>query len=155
MSRAALPAPRRQRGISLIEVLVSVLVLGIGLLGIAAMQSFALRGGQSSLESSQTVMLTNQIIEAMRLNRANAADYNGTWATPPAGGTLAQHDLNEWVAAMRGVANWQGYTPPQPALEANARGIIAGCPNACTVTIEWDDQRAGGGSRQLLTEAQL
>lgn len=155
MSRAVFPAPRRQRGLSLIEVLVSVLVLAIGLLGIGAMQAYALRGGQSSLESSQAVMATNQIIEAMRLNRANAAAYNGTWAAPPAGGTLAQHDLNEWVAAMRGVANWQGYTPPQPALEANARGIIAGCPDACTVTIEWDDQRAGGGTRQLLTEAQL
>ena len=51
--------PRGVRGIGLIEVMVSVLVLAVGLLGIAAMQSLALRGGQGSLESSQAVMQTN------------------------------------------------------------------------------------------------
>ena len=47
---------RRMHGLSLIEILVSVVILGIGLLGVAAMQSLALRGGQSSLEASQAVM---------------------------------------------------------------------------------------------------
>src|SRR5690606_34431053 len=70
-------SPRsRMRGISLIEVMVSVLVLGVGLLGIAAMQSVALRGGQSSLESTQAVMQTTAIIEAMRANWRSASDYN-------------------------------------------------------------------------------
>jgi len=41
---------RGAQGMSMIEVLVSVMVLGVGLLGIAAMQSIALRGGQGSLE---------------------------------------------------------------------------------------------------------
>ena len=78
MPSRRLPSASRSRvsGLSLIEVLVSVLILGIGLLGIAAMQSMALRGGQSSLESSQVVISTNSIIEAMRANRANAANYN-------------------------------------------------------------------------------
>ena len=63
------------QGMSMIEVLVSVMVLGVGLLGIAAMQSIALRGGQGSLESSQAVMASNSTIEAMRANRANASAY--------------------------------------------------------------------------------
>ena len=96
---------RAVTGMSLIEVMVSVLVLGIGLLGIAAMQSMALRGGQSSLESSQAVMATNAIIEAMRANRANAASYNGTYTAPPSGTTLAMRDLEEWMAALQGVAD--------------------------------------------------
>ena len=41
---------------SLIEVLVAVLIMGIGLLGIAAMQTVALRNGQSSLERTQAVI---------------------------------------------------------------------------------------------------
>lgn len=159
MMRALQPGfPRPARGLSLIEVMVSVLVLGIGLLGIAAMQSTALRGGQSSLESSQAVMATNGIIEAMRANRANAASYNGTWSTPPTGTTQATHDLNEWLAAMRGVADWNPDTPTpaQPTLGATAQATIAGCPDACVITVRWDDSRAGGGSaRTMVTEARI
>src|SRR5690606_10519903 len=74
--RGCMTSRSRMRGISLIEVMVSVLVLGVGLLGIAAMQSVALRGGQSSLESTQAVMQTTAIIEAIRANWRNASDYN-------------------------------------------------------------------------------
>jgi type IV pilus assembly protein PilV len=146
---------------SLIEVMVSVLVLGIGLLGIAAMQSLALRGGQSSLESSQAVMATNAIIEAMRANRANAAAYNGTYSAPPSGTTQATHDLNEWMAAMRGVADWNGDTPTpaQPTLGAATTATIAGCPAACVISLVWDDSRAGtdqgGTARTMVMEAQI
>ena len=152
---------RAVTGMSLIEVMVSVLVLGIGLLGIAAMQSMALRGGQSSLESSQAVMATNAIIEAMRANRANAASYNGTYTAPPSGTTLAMRDLEEWMAALQGVAdtNPATPTPAQPVLGATARATIAGCPNACVITLQWDDSRAGadqgGAARTIVTEARI
>ena len=153
--------PRKVRGMSLIEVMVSVLVLGIGLLGIAAMQSMALRGGQSSHESIQVVMATNAIIEAMRANRANAASYNGTYTAPPSGTTLAMRDLEEWMAALQGVAdtNPATPTPAQPVLGATARATIAGCPNACVITLQWDDSRAGadqgGAARTIVTEARI
>ena len=56
MSRSSHPlsSPRLTRGMSLIEVMVALLILAVGLLGIAAMQSLALRGGQSSLETTRT-----------------------------------------------------------------------------------------------------
>lgn len=148
------PSPRRMarrrplaamRGVSLIEVLVSVVIIGIGLLGIAAMQSVALRGGQSSLESSMAVMQTNAILEAMRANRANAAQYNGTWSAPPSGTTAARRDLNEWIAGMQGgVANWRNEQTNPGILGTGARATIAGCPDACVITLFWDDSRAGG-----------
>ena len=162
MPRSFRPSPRRaQRGVGMIEVLVAVLVLAIGLLGIAAMQSLALRGGQSSLESSQAVMATNAIIEAMRANRANAAAYNGTYSAPPTGTSQASHDLNEWMAAMRGVADWNADTPTpaQPTLGAATTATIAGCPDACVISLSWDDSRAGtdrgGAARTMVTEARI
>jgi type IV pilus assembly protein PilV len=93
----------RMRGISLVEVLVSVLVLGVGLLGIAAMQSVALRGGQSSLESTQAVMQTTAIIEAMRANRLNLAGYNtnGMRCAVTGGTGLAGNDLDAWVTSLQ------------------------------------------------------
>lgn len=137
------------RGIGLIEVLVSVLVLGVGLLGVAALQSFALRGGQSSLESSQGVMQATSIIEAMRANRANAASYNmAMTCAVPTGGTLAQNDLRDWIAGLKGTMG--------TAADTTTCGQIAGCPAACVVTVRWDDGRAGGGAtRSVATRTSI
>lgn len=148
-------APRSSRGVSLIEVMVSVLVLGVGMLGIAAMQSMALRGGQGSLESTQAVMATNSILESIRANRAQANSYNmaKTCATPAAGSTLAGNDKNAWVAALKS-------TVGSGTSDTTTCGQIANCDPAnatnCTVTVFWDDSRAGGGSsRSLSVEAQI
>ncbi len=147
-SRLGSAHARKMRGISLVEVLVSVVVIAIGLLGIAAMQSVALRGSQSSLESSQAVMQTNAIVEAMRANRINAAAYNGNWTTPPTATNLATRDLNEWIAGMQGSAAWQTVAAPNlpPVLGPTAQATIAGCPDDCVITINWDDTRAGGNA---------
>lgn len=132
------------RGIGLIEVLVSVLILGVGLLGVAALQSFALRGGQSSLESSQGVMQATSIIEAMRANSANAASYNmAMTCAVPAGGSLAQNDLRDWITGLKGTMG--------TAADTTTCGQIAGCPGACVVTVRWDDARAGGGATRSVT----
>ena len=134
-SSVGMMGSRRQRGIGLIEVMVAVLVLAVGLLGVAAMQSVALRGGQSSLESSQAVMQSNAIIEAMRVNGgltvprtcAAGAGIAGTWIS----------DLHKTVGA-------------------GTCGTIAGCPNDCVVTVEWNDSRGGGGTaRTIVTRARL
>ena len=143
--------PRHMRGVSLIEVLVSVVIIAIGLLGIAAMQSMALRGSQSSLESSQAVMQTNSIMEAMRANRFNAAQYNtaGMECDVPAGGTLAQNDQRDWIVALKDSIG-------QGAADTTTCGQIADCPDACVVTVQWDDARAGGGeTRRVVTETRI
>lgn len=138
------------RGISLIEVMVSVLVLGVGLLGIAAMQSVALRGGQSSLESTQAVMQTTAIIEAMRANWRNAGSYNTAKmcaATGAAG--LAANDLDNWVNSLQASIGGGGSTC----------GEISGCPGACVITVHWNDSRGGsvggGANRTLVTRASI
>lgn len=141
---------RGMRGVSLIEVLVSVVIIAIGLLGIAAMESLALRGSQGSLESSQAVMQTNAILEAMRANRPNAAAYNMgmTCAVPGGVGTLAASDQRAWITALKASIGTPG--------DATTCGQIQGCPGACVVTVRWDDQRAGGGSaRTVVTEARI
>ena len=57
----------------MIEVLVAVLVMGIGLLGVAAMQATALRNNQSALERTQATIQTYSILDAMRANRQRAS----------------------------------------------------------------------------------
>lgn len=134
----------RQQGISLIEVLVSVVVLGIGLLGVAAMQSIALRGGQSSLESSQAVIQTTSILESMRANAANAANYNNAaWVcTAGGGGTLAQNDLRDWIGSLKATMGTPG--------DSTTCGQITGCPGACVISVRWNDERAGGATQRTV-----
>lgn len=125
------------RGVGLIEVLVAVLVLAIGLLGVAAMQATALRNSQSSLERSQGVMHVYTILDAMRANpqAARAGGYNmGMTCTPPAAGNLIASDQNVWITTL------------QQNLGPTACGQVACAGAVCTISVRWDDSRGTAGA---------
>ena len=133
------PRPRRrQRGVSLIEVLVSVLVVTTGLLGAAALQATALRNNQGSYERTQTSILTQGMFDAMRANLAgvNANSYNtGGWVcTAPDPASLANSDIARWVNSLK------------TQIHSGACGSISCTAGACTVGVRWDDSRATGGA---------
>jgi type IV pilus assembly protein PilV len=65
-------APRGQRGVGLIEVLIAVLVLSIGLLGIALMQVRSLSGNNSSMARSAAVVASYSVLEILRTKRTDA-----------------------------------------------------------------------------------
>lgn len=145
--------PRYVRGMSLVEVMVSVLVLAVGLLGVAAMQSVALRGGQSSLEGSQAVMQTGSILEAMRANRGVDYTMAKQCGLPAAGASLVANDRREWVRALK---NTVGTGELQDTITC---GQIACASGVCTITVFWNDVRAGtdqgGANRNLQTSARI
>ena len=91
-----------QRGATLVEVLVALLVLSIGLLGVAALQVNALQTNQGAHVRSQASVLAYDIADRMRANRAVAlaGGYNVLYADTPAGGALNQLDLQNWKAAL-------------------------------------------------------
>lgn len=149
MTRSLRRSPRRaQRGVGMIEVLIAVLVLAIGLLGIAAMQAAALRNSQSSLERSTATVLAYSMFDAMRAN-ANVARLNGynmgLTCAVPAGGDLAANDRSVWLTRV------------QQALGNTACGQIQCAADQCTVTIQWDDSRGTGGgtTQQFITTARI
>lgn len=143
-----------QLGVGLIEVLIAVLVLSIGILGLAALQTRALSDNGGSLNRSAAIAATYSIIEGMRLDRANAitAKYNTTVTTnacPAAGTTLANYLLNNWCVNQLG-----GFL----GKVSSAKGIIYCDPaGACKVTIQIDDTKTTGGSSafQLVTKATI
>ena len=142
-----LSSPANIRGISLIEVMVSVLVLAVGLLGIAAMQSFALRGGQGSLESSQAVMQTGSIFEMMRANNSVNYTMGKQCTTTIAGSSLVANDQRAWMQALKSTIGDN----------VGTCGQIACASGTCVVTVFWDDSRAGsdqgGTGRSMITSA--
>lgn len=150
LRRSTLRPPRLQRGVGLVEVLVAVVVLAFGLLGIAAMQLTSLRNSQSALERSQAVAQSYAILDAMRANRQVALiggyDIPETCVAPDAGNLVA-NDLRHWIQSMQ-----------QPeVLGATACGAIACGSAQCTITVQWNDARARGGSerQQVITRTLL
>lgn len=73
--RTSLACARRQQGMSIIEVMVGLFVLGIGLLGMASLQNNAVRMNNTSYLYSQATLLASDITERMRANRYALASY--------------------------------------------------------------------------------
>ena len=63
---------RAQRGLTLIEILVTLLVLAIGLLGLAALQGFSLQSGQASYFRTQATNMAYEVADFTRANRSIA-----------------------------------------------------------------------------------
>jgi type IV pilus assembly protein PilV len=137
-------SPRAQRGVGLIEVLVAVLLLSIAFLGIAALQATSLSTNNSAMARSMATMASYSILDAMRADRTEAmkGTYNTSSAIkasacPAAGNTLASVQLNDWCTQLGEVLGKSETTT----------GTIscAGAQGDCTVTIQFDDSRAGKG----------
>jgi type IV pilus assembly protein PilV len=89
-----------QRGVTLIEVLVAVLVTATGVLGAAAMQLNAVKFNQISTTRSTAVFLANDISDRMRANRAYAlaGRYDLAMSNDaPIGTAIYQIDVQDWL----------------------------------------------------------
>jgi type IV pilus assembly protein PilV len=142
--------PRHQAGATLIEVLVAVLILSIGLLGIAGLQARALQNNQSAFERSQAVMLSYFMLDAMRANvdAARAGDYNmAKTCEAVGGGTLIANDQQAWIAALKQNMGDRDTTC----------GEIVCDEDACAVSVYWDDTRAISGNEEqvIVTTSRL
>lgn len=65
--------PSRQRGVTLIEILITLLVLAVGLLGLAALQGISLQSGQVAYHGTQATNVAYEIADFARTNRSIAS----------------------------------------------------------------------------------
>lgn len=106
----------RQRGISMIEVLVTIVIIAFGLLGIAGMQVRLQSSEMESYQRTQALILLDDMVNRMGANRLTAAKYPeaaplvspvGTGMTCPATdatSTRVDVDVKEWCSALQGAA---------------------------------------------------
>ena len=97
----------RNRGLTLIEVLVALVVLTFGVLGVAGLQMHGLRNVKVSGDVQAATLHVHELAEMMRINRENLSDYNNlTYSScvSPATNQLALNDfcgvLDRMQAAM-------------------------------------------------------
>jgi type IV pilus assembly protein PilV len=126
----------RQKGFTLLEVLVAMLVLSIGLLGLAGLMASSLRNNHSAYYRSQATWLAYDVIDRMRTNRPNAADYIVGIGGASAAGGLAGADVTDWKAM---VAN------SLPEGDGSVAVVAAGEARTVTVVIQWNDARGTAG----------
>lgn len=117
---------KKQQGVSLLEVLVSVLVLGIGLLGVAALQTSSMRNTNSSLERTMAVILTDTLAELLRAN--------------PEAARLGNYAFSDCVGSTElGTAGW--VTDVKEATRQDTCPVVSWNEDRYTVTISWGDER--------------
>lgn len=148
---------KAQQGASLIEVLVSMTILAVGILGIGAMQTSTLKSNQNSYMRTQAVFHANDIVERMRSNvqGVEAGAYNDPTpvvtancqtATGCTAAQMAANDVAQWETSIAaalpsgaGVVCLDGTpddgTPAAPACDDS--GLLY------AVKIWWDDDRDG------------
>lgn len=132
--------PRAARGFSLIEVMISVLVLSVGLLGLAGLQVVSLKQNHNAYLRTQASHLAYDILERMRANRtaALAGNYDIDFEQAASGTGLVDVDLAQWktrVAAL--LPDGDG---------AVSVGVGDG---VAVVTVRWDDARGSGGAENV------
>lgn len=136
----------RCRGMTLVEVLVAVVVISVGLLGVAALQTVSLRNSQGSYLRTQATALADDIIDRMRANRTAAlgSAYNiayGQTVTKTSTSTRAQIDLADWKTALA------TELPKTPA-GGNADGRITLAGGVVTISIRWGERGRAGGDEE-------
>ncbi len=153
---------RRQRGVTLIEVLIAIVIMAIGLIGIAAMQAAALGNNQLSFEYTQVVTAGQNLAERMRANRDGVSNnfYLFAAGTPGNPGVncatasctsqqQANWDLAAWYASLAPSVSFANVPATASANLPGVQVAVACETVTCvpddvrTITIFWDSRRNG------------
>lgn len=122
------PFPSIQRGFTLIEVMVSILIFSIGVIALVGMQSLMISNSIDAENRIQAGYYANSLIGQMWVDRG-ASDTNlNSYDTEDSGGRPAGHYLDAWIANVQ--ANLPGSTG------ANAP-IVRVTGNRVDITIRW------------------
>lgn len=137
----------RQRGASLIEVLVTLVIVAFGLLGIVGMQARLQVSEMEAYQRSQALLLLNDMANRIAINRQLAVSYITSSTSPLGAGmtcptantTAVQRDLQEWCNALQGAAETMGTGASAAKVGAmvGGRGCVETSGSDYLVTVAW------------------
>jgi type IV pilus assembly protein PilV len=153
-----------QKGFSLVEAMVALVVLSIGMLGIAALYVESLRSGTSALLRSQAVAFASDMADRIRANPTAGANYakgvddvgavtaactsTGTGACTVA--QMAATDIAQWTQQLDDRSDSPG--TGRQGLPAGRGSIVvaAGPPVIYTITVQWTESGQTTASNYVL-----
>jgi len=141
---------RHFRGVTMIEVLVSVLILTVGLLGVAGLQARMQTAEIEAFQRAQAIVLLQDMVDRINANRIDAVNYVspsdplGTGSTldcTAPGTNVALKDKCEWSSALTGSAETKTVGGAKIGAMNEARGCItnpvASMPREMVVAVVW------------------
>lgn len=151
------PENIKQHGFSMIEVLVTVLIMVVGLLGVAAMQMLNIKTVNNTQYRSVATLHAYDMAERMRSNKdgADAGAYllsgrPGSSAASCSGGCdfaqLASWDVYEWNNSIR------SYDDPSNADLPNGSGTIEEDGEFYVIKVSWQEQSRDTGIQGVTDE---
>lgn len=144
--------PTKQSGFTLLEILVAMLVLAIGLLGLAGLMTSSMRNNLSASHRTQATWMAYDIIDRMRANRISA--LAGSYATAMGAAATCSTAVPAGTVPVQDIAAWKNQLAC--ALPAGT-GSIAIAGNKAVIVIRWNDSRGteGDAGQTFQVETQL
>ncbi|HTW75536.1 MAG TPA: type IV pilus modification protein PilV [Steroidobacteraceae bacterium] len=130
------------RGFTLIEVLIALVILSIGLLGVAKLVTGAVHADDSAYMRGQATQLAYELLDMMRANRPGA--IAGYYTDPAAYANCANVACSDQTVAALDLYNWQNELAV--ALPSGTGTVIMNTDafndTTATITVSWDDSQA-------------
>lgn len=143
MRTAVLP----QQGVSLVEVLVAVLVLSIGLLGLAGMNMAGIRNNHNAYMRSQATMASADMLDRLRLHR-DAAIENGYVISMDDDVPTITEDTSQIESI---VANWLNALTVLPSGDGSIDCQTV--DGQCIVVVQWSERLSKGQGADVQTKS--
>lgn len=147
---------KSQSGFSMIEILVTLVIVATALLGTAGLQIYAMRMGKSSHLRTQAIFLASDIAERMEANKPAAISGGYALAStsvapalstacttgPCDSSALRDYDLNQWSNAVASLL-------PNP--QWTITSTTTGNPNTYQILISWSEQSSDKSNHNPVT----
>jgi type IV pilus assembly protein PilV len=128
-----------QQGVTLVESMIALLVISIGLLGIASLQITAMSQNASALNHSQAVWYAYNMSDRIRANISEFANYDGIDTSNSYTQDCLSSACTNAQMLTADAADWATMITNLPG----GRGLITSTADGIVVTVMWDDEGTG------------
>lgn len=126
-----------QSGLTLVEILVAILVVSVGLLGVAGLQATSLTANRVAYARTQATILAYDMADRMRVNREAAlnGEFDNAYtenSAPSGSSTLVANQVSDWLGRIASnLPNGKGLIDTD----------IAGCSTCARIGVQWEDRQ--------------